>query len=137
MSTPPAVVRHHIGDDVDVVLEVGVDGHYGIAISSGDVHAGYQCLLLTHTGSETDTAYTLVPGVESSYLPPCVVGRAVVDIQDTASFRHLLALRHGCQQCREPVVGRREHLLLIVAGHHDDEHRQRSSIFFCFFLHDE
>ena len=42
-----AVVAHHLRDDTDVVLKVGIDGHDAVGLTGGGLHAGHQRVLVS------------------------------------------------------------------------------------------
>ena len=85
---------------------------------------------MPHVGGQFQSAHTFMLGGEPLDDAPGVVGRPVVNIEDSAVGRHKVLVDHDAQQVAQSLVGCAQHLLLIVAGHHYEKsvfaHRVRS-----------
>ena len=72
-------MAHHLGDTLDVILQVGIDGDDGICPLSGGHHACHDGILMTHITRHVDTLHKLVLRMKLTDDLPRAVAAAIVD----------------------------------------------------------
>ena len=116
--TTAVIFSHHLGDDLDIVLQVSVNRDDCISIGTGGVQSCHEGVLMSHIAREFETTHMgIVLAVGSNHLPRAVA-RAVVDIEHIAGIRHQSVTYHAVEQFTQLVVGLGQHFLFIEAWHH-------------------
>ena len=109
-------VAHHLGDALQIVLKIGIDGHDSISPLTGCHHTSHDGILMADIAGEVDATHILALAMQLGDNLPGTVMTAVIDedhhgvAADKSFGDH--ALKEGCQ----PLDGVAQHFLFIITG---------------------
>lgn len=116
----------HIGDDADVVLQIGIERNHRI-VSAFCMHQTRQeRVLMASVSAELESCVKGIGFMEIAHDLPRCIDRAVVDEQNAAFSDHA-GVEQAAHQRLQASRGFTEHLFLVVARHDDAEARLLSS----------
>ena len=117
------VLPDHLGDDMDVVLQVRVDGNDDVAQFLGRLQTGHQRVLVAHIAREVHSADILVLRMEALDDRPGPVLGTVIDQQQPAVRAHQAVTgAHPVQQGRHPAHRLFQDGFFVVARNRDDQY---------------
>ena len=115
------VTVDHLGDGVDIVLQVGIDGDDGVGLGLERLHACHQGVLVAGIVGQLHTTHLTALLLELTYQRPRRVLGTVVDIGHETAGRDLRLGGQLAQQSCQAFVGLRQYGFLIIARYDDNE----------------
>lgn len=117
------ILGEHSGNDVDIVLQIGIKGNHGIESVLRMHQACKKRILMAAVTAELEAGIQRISIMQIAYEPPSSVDRSVVNEQD-AAFANLPGVDEPANQ--NPQTGCRfaEHFLFVVARYDDTEARR-------------
>ena len=73
---------HHLGNGIDVILEIGIDRHGDIGIVKRGHQSGHQSVLMAHIAGKFQASHVRIALTIGFDEAPSVVTRAVVDVKN-------------------------------------------------------
>ena len=113
------ILLHHVAHHCHIVLQVGIDANGDVGPFAGSLEPGQKGILMSHIASKFHATHLRVLLRVLLDELPCVVDRAVVDIEYTAFLVDELSLDERIELFNQFRGCYWQHFLLIVTGNHD------------------
>ena len=109
-------VAHHLGDALDIILKVGIDGDDGIGPLTGGHHASHDGVLVAHVAGEVDPLHVFIGGVQLTDNLPRTVATAIVDEDHHGIGADKAIGDHALEEGREALCGVAKHIFFVITG---------------------